>query len=653
MAEAYPDAPGAHGRDRSEPESRAPPADGRPDRLRRGRQDHGRPRARARRRSPDPLPLHGRQRRVEQPAAAHDAACQRGQARPRRWCIARARRRRRTRVPSRAGAAAAPRDPGRAAPGQPPGRGVVPPAPRRGVPRTRRDRRLRPALPRRLPRLRRRGQRPAARAPHPRLGAESRLSAARPRRLPRRAARRPACAQGRRDARLARPPTRRLPRARRQRAGRRLRRRFGDAAAAARGRGGRGPHPRPGGGRMSPVAPRVLVTDASRGSAIAFIRSLGRRGVEVVAGDHHPRSAGFRSRYVSQRLVYPDPAEAPEAAIDELLGEAARRKVDLVVPVSDEVLLPLSAARARFRGVCALAVPEPDALAVVTDKRATLALGRRLGVPAPRTALAHDVDEALAVAPELGWPVVVKPLASRVYRDGTVTAHRVAYANGPEALAREIGRLAGRCPALLQEYYAGEGHGVELLTDRGRPIAAFQHRRLHEVPFTGGASALREGVALDPELYGHAVRLLAELRWTGLAMVEFRVGPEGPLLMEINGRIWGSLPLAVKSGVDFPMRLVELHLGRRLDAAAGARGAEGVRSRNVGLELVWIASVLRRERRYPFLPAPRRRDAVAAALRLPWPRDGFDVLCRDDPLPAFAELAAVTGHLARKARHAA
>jgi predicted ATP-grasp superfamily ATP-dependent carboligase len=403
---------------------------------------------------------------------------------------------------------------------------------------------------------------------------------------------------------------------------------------------------------MSPAAPRVLVTDASRGSAIAFIRSLGRRGVDVVAADHNPRSAGFRSRYASERFVYPDPSAAPEAAIDALLDEVARRRVDLLVPVSDEVLLPLSAARNRFDGLCALAIPEPDALAVVTDKRRTLALGRRLGVPVPRTALARDVDEALAVAPALGWPVVVKPVASRVYRDGAVAAYRVAYADGPAALAREVGLLEGRCAALLQEYHSGEGHGVELLTDHGRPVAAFQHRRLHEVPFTGGASALRESVTLDPVLYDHAARLLAALRWTGLAMVEFRVGPRGPQLMEVNGRIWGSLPLAVKSGVDFPLRLVELHLGRRLDPGAEATSVAGVRSRNVGLELVWIASVLRRRRRYPFLPAPRRRDALAAALRLPWPRDGFDVLCRDDPLPAFAEFAAVTGHLARKARHA-
>jgi predicted ATP-grasp superfamily ATP-dependent carboligase len=396
----------------------------------------------------------------------------------------------------------------------------------------------------------------------------------------------------------------------------------------------------------------VLVTDASRGSAIAFIRSLGRRGVRVIAADHHPRSAGFRSRYAAERMLYRDPAQAPEAAVDELLGEAARRGVDLIVPVSDEVLLPLSAARERFEGVCALAVPEREALAAVTDKGATLDLGRRLGVPTPRTALAHDVDEALAAGAQLGWPVVVKPVASRVYRDGAVESFQVGYADGPDALAAQVGQLDGRCAALLQEYCPGEGHGVELLTDHGRPLAAFQHRRLHEVPITGGASALREGVPLDAGLLGHATRMLGALRWTGLAMVEFRVGPDGPTLMEVNGRIWGSLPLAVKSGVDFPLGLVELHLGRRLASAAARPPVTGVRSRNLGLELVWIASVLRRTRRYPFLPAPRRREAVAAALRLPLPRDGFDVLCRDDPWPGVADLGAVGGRLTRKARHA-
>jgi hypothetical protein len=77
-----------------------------------------------------------------------------------------------------------------------------------------------------------------------------------------------------------------------------------------------------------------------------------------------------------------------------------------------------------------------------------------------------------------------------------------------------------------------------------------------------------------------------------------------------------------------------------------------VRSRDIGLELVWIASVMRRRRRYPFLAAPPRREALRAALRLPLPRDGFDVLCRDDPMPALSGAVRIAGRLARKARDA-
>src|SRR5439155_13565342 len=160
-----------------------------------------------------------------------------------------------------------------------------------------------------------------------------------------------------------------------------------------------------------------------------------------------------------------------------------------------------------------------------------------------------------------GWPVVLRPMASQLYLgQKTIVAQTVCYARNEEELARQMERFDGRCPVLLQEYWRGAGQGIEMLLYDGRPLAAFQHKRLHEVPISGGRSAFRESVALDPVLYDYAARMLSELRWTGLAMVELKVVPAGPKLMEINGRVWGSLPLAVRSGMDFPARLADLYL---------------------------------------------------------------------------------------------
>jgi predicted ATP-grasp superfamily ATP-dependent carboligase len=395
---------------------------------------------------------------------------------------------------------------------------------------------------------------------------------------------------------------------------------------------------------------RVLVTDAARPSAVSIIRSLGRRGLHVIAADSDARSPGFYSRYTAERLRYPPPEESPEEMVEALLAAARKRRIDLIVPITDETILPLAGARGRFADVCRIALPEPRALVTSRDKMATVELATELGVPVPRTELVSTVSDALRAAPLLGWPVVVKPRFSRLVRAGRVERFTVSYAADEAALAAQMGALEGRSDVLLQEYYAGDGYGVELLAHEGRPIAAFQHRRLREVPITGGASSFRESVALDPLLLDYAVRLLAALDWTGLAMVEFKLGPEGPRLMEINGRIWGSLPLAVKSGMDFPARLADVCLGSPQvpDGPLDTSYDLGVRSRNLDLEMVWIGSTLRRARRYPGVPTPRPRQAVATALRLLYPGDGFDMLTREDPRPGLVELARIAGKLRGK-----
>ncbi len=399
----------------------------------------------------------------------------------------------------------------------------------------------------------------------------------------------------------------------------------------------------------------VLVTDADRGSALAIIRSLGRQGWRVIAADSDPRSLGFRSRYAQDRLLYPAPTVAPQAFVDTLYDAVREKEIDLVLPVTDEVLHLLAHARARFEEVCQLALADAAALELVTDKSKTLELAERLGVPIPSTRVVQTFEEAREAARSLRCPVVLKPALSSYYlpERGVIESCSVCYAKDLKDLSERMHRFEGRYKVLLQEYCPGIGHGVEMLAYRGQPVAAFQHKRLAEIPISGGASAWRESVPLDPTLYTYASRLVDALEWTGLIMVEFKVGKD-VRLMEINGRVWGSLPLAVLSGMDFPGRLAELYFGEPPvpNATPASEYKVGVRAFNLDLILLWIPQVLFGKQRYPFLPHPKRRQAVAAALGLLDPKQKWDIGSWEDPRPALAAIPKMARKLGDKLKKA-
>ncbi len=407
----------------------------------------------------------------------------------------------------------------------------------------------------------------------------------------------------------------------------------------------------------------VLVTDTDRGSAVTVLRSLGRAGYRVLAADSAPGSLGFRSRYASKSFVVHSPREAPQDFCSAIERIVTAEGVDLVIPVTDLAIQPLAAARQRFAGKTRLAMPDDDALRMVTDKSRTLELAAALGIPVPATRVVRNLEEALAASREWGWPLVLKPQASHKLtredgaredtRDARIESFQVTYAEDAGDLELKLFMLQGRCDVLLQRYCAGTGVGIELLTSRGRALAAFAHRRRREIPLSGGASAYRESVPLDPQLLAWSLRLLQRLEWTGLAMVEFKVGPAGAELMEVNGRIWGSLPLAVASGVDFPALLAQLYLHG--EDAIVPRSTNhyrlGLRCRDLQKDLLWIGAVLARKRRYAFVRLPSRARALRACLGMLNPKRRFDLFAWDDPWPGFFELPRLAPRLWDKVRH--
>jgi hypothetical protein len=119
--------------------------------------------------------------------------------------------------------------------------------------------------------------------------------------------------------------------------------------------------------------------------------------------------------------------------------------------------------------------------------------------------------------------------------------------------------------------------------------------------------------------------------------------------MEINGRVWGSLPLAVLSGMDFPARLAAMLLdGPPAESTPNTDYRVGVRARNLELDMLWVAAVLLQERRYHYLPIPSRREAVGALLGLANPAIKYDIMSLSDPGPGVAEIGAIVRKFWRK-----
>lgn len=380
----------------------------------------------------------------------------------------------------------------------------------------------------------------------------------------------------------------------------------------------------------------VLTTDGDQRAALAIVRSLGMRGHRVYVCSTRQRSLAGASRYARGEAAIPDPMRDPAGfrrGIEQLLR---RWNADVLIPVTDAALLSVSSDPPRDGVV--VPFPPSHIVRATADKALVLATAATLGIPVPRQfVLARP--PAQVTAGDLRFPLVVKPTRSVTAVDHGYRQFRVAHAPDLASLERALERFAPQAyPVLVQERIAGAGMGVSFLIWDGKLVAAFAHRRLREKPPAGGVSVYCESVALDPAVMEASRKLLHALGWRGVAMVEYRCEARTgtPYLMEVNGRFWGSLQLALDAGVDFP--------GLLLDAAQGRRPSS-VTEYTVGARSRWLWGdvdhlVLRLARSGGALAlgadAPSRWTALRDFFRLT-PRDRFEALQARDWRPFWRE----------------
>jgi len=387
---------------------------------------------------------------------------------------------------------------------------------------------------------------------------------------------------------------------------------------------------------------KVLVTDGEQRPALAIVRSLACHGMSVVAGSEQPVSLSSCSRYCSSPVVYPSPDTSPAAFTRWLEDFVSRERIDVVLPVTDVTMHLVSRNATTLRTRTALAVPSFEAFDFVSDKGRLISWASQCRVKTPRTEFVNDGAALEAVIDRVTYPAVVKPTRSRYLTPDGWRRTGVHYAYSRQELVglyEKVDYLAAH-PTLIQERISGPGVGMFVLFDRGRRIAEFGHRRLREKPPSGGVSVLRESVAVDPILRRWADSLLGPLAWHGVAMLEFKrdAATGDPYLIEVNGRFWGSLQLAIDAGLDFPRLAVDLALGATPPQTPTYR--EGVRSRWLLGDLDHLLLRLRKSAQELQLPetAPGRARAIWDFIKC-FGRDlHYEIEKINDPGPGLFEL---------------
>jgi predicted ATP-grasp superfamily ATP-dependent carboligase len=306
----------------------------------------------------------------------------------------------------------------------------------------------------------------------------------------------------------------------------------------------------------------VIVLGVDTPIGVAILRDLGRHDYQVIGIGRSKNSIGFASRYCHHAIVR---EKSDTALLAQLKKLASQFPAAALIAISEHDNLLLSRCRGELEEHLRVLAPGQEMLEQVLDKSRCNKLAQGVGIRVPDTFEPDSIEEVERKAGQMTYPRVLKwadpnSVGQDLERAG-LQEHKCQYAHNAEDLIQKLRPYTkiGHYP-LVQEYCPGQGIGQMFLVRDGEILLEFQHQRLHEWPPEGGVSTLCKSLPLTTHeaCRRRSAALLAALHWNGVAMVEYRYDQltDTYYFMEINGRFWGSLPLAIAAGVPFAAGLV-------------------------------------------------------------------------------------------------
>lgn len=368
----------------------------------------------------------------------------------------------------------------------------------------------------------------------------------------------------------------------------------------------------------------VLLTNGQQRKTLAAARSLGSRGINIIAAEETRFNPTAFSKYCSKFLVYPSPKETPDKFYEWLRSTIAQYKCDVFFPMDDDTMEVTMGHYEELSKLCSIPVADLNSFKIASDKGESTALAMASGVFCPDTVMPKSLEELESLSLKIRYPAIIKPRKSSGSR-----GIRVVY--NKDELLEEYRGIHEKYPyPIVQDYInLGDKYSVNMIFDREHQIkACYEQKYLRTFPIKNGPSTLTESVSY-PEIAEAAKKLMKNLNWYGVVEVEFVIDSNSGKanFMEINPRFWASVQSAIYAGVDFPWLLYKAALGEDVPETFDYKIGSKCRWLLPGDILHFIFNKERMRMNPPF-----------------WGNKKYgikdDIISRDDPMPTLGFLLA-------------
>lgn len=383
-----------------------------------------------------------------------------------------------------------------------------------------------------------------------------------------------------------------------------------------------------------------MVLGSTDGAALASIRSLAKAGFQVDMACLGMGSAADHSRHLSQLIHLPDPLMGTESVCEQLEEILKTQHYNVLIPICDRALSICIHYHKTLSQHTRLATPDPHGYGYAHNKEQLYNLAKKRSVPVPNSITIQSLEDLYTLKNKLPFPCYAKPIFSVQIVSERTVRFKVKKIETFEQLEEFCRDNLINAPIMIQEPCPGIGVGIYLIASHGTVLSMVQQNRIHE-PLDGGGSSYRQTVVMDPLLKSYTHTLIEAIQWTGVAMIEFKgeAHSNSWRLMEINGRLWGSLALTIRSGLDFPVWMYHLFVHGNVDPELlKKQPLIGVRQRNLKKDLAWVVKRL--------LKRPQKIQTLVGWLasfrHLLTHREGLDVEWLSDPMPSVADWYGLT-----------